>query len=177
MVLRGAFMVDDDVYHVTTGQHYRVQKRSDDATPSSYSSSQSSLVIYRDSDLYKAPTLRKRRNDDQGYLQEQQQSCGTHSLIDQEPSGTDAFEYYYPPNRTLSVPVTRFGGGLDLSSSWSDMLKAPLSKRQVAVKVAGPNPVPEGCPTNRLVNYMVSLREEIERCTNASVLIVCICFI
>lgn len=153
-------MVDDDVYHVTTGQHYRVQKRSDDAAPFSFSSSQSSLVIYRDSDLYKAPTLKKRRSDDQGYPQEQQQSCGTHNLINQQPSGADAFEYYYPPNRTLSLPVSGFGGGLDLSSSWSDVLKAPLSKRQLAVKVAGPSPVPDGCPANRLVNYMVRLWEE-----------------
>ncbi|KAG0055704.1 hypothetical protein BGZ83_007712 [Gryganskiella cystojenkinii] len=57
--------------------------------------------------------------------------------------------------RTLTIPASGFGEGLDLSSSWSDMLKSSmLSKRQVAVKVAGPNPVPEGCPANRLVNYM-----------------------
>ncbi|GJJ69157.1 hypothetical protein EMPS_01503 [Entomortierella parvispora] len=155
LVLRGAFMVGEDVYHVNTGQHYRVQKRSDDATPSSFSSSQSSLVIYRDSDLYNTPAmLKKRRSDDQGKPQGQQQSCGTHSLVNQEPFNTDAFEYYYPPNRTLTLPVSGYGGNLDLSSSWSDVLKAPLSKRQVAVKVAGPNPVPQGCPVDRLVNYM-----------------------
>lgn len=159
LVLRGAFMVDNDVYHVTTGQNYHVQKRSDDAVPSSFSSSHSSLVIYRDSDLHKAPMLlRKRRGDDDDNRPDHHLACGAGNLFNQDasrqPPVTDAFEYYYPPNRTLTMPVSGYGGGFDLSSSWSDMLKAPMSKRQVAVKVTGPNPVPDGCPANRLVNYM-----------------------
>ncbi|KAF9353917.1 hypothetical protein BGX26_008339, partial [Mortierella sp. AD094] len=152
IVLRGAFMADGDTFHVTTLQHYHVQKRSDDATPSTMQSTGSSLVIYRDSDLYtRSSSLRRKR----GIAQEEESSCGVESLVHRGRADADApimHEYYHPPNLTSSIPLRE---GHDLSSSWDTLWnKGPLVKRQVAVKVAGPNPVPDGCPANRLVNYM-----------------------
>ncbi|KAF8937009.1 hypothetical protein BGZ58_003383 [Dissophora ornata] len=158
LVLRGAFMADGDTYHVTTQQHYHIQKRSDDALPSTSPSSSpgSGLVIYRDSDLYgRHSGIRRKR----GLVQEEESSCGADLLMNRAArNGTDSsalppvHEYYYPPNTTTSIPVS---DGLDLSSSWMGLWKkSPLTKRGVALKVAGPTPVPDGCPANRLVNYM-----------------------
>ncbi|KAG0208087.1 hypothetical protein BGX33_006484 [Mortierella sp. NVP41] len=151
VVLRGAFMVNGDTYHVTTRQHYHVQKRSDDAFPNSPHSSLSdnSMVIFRDSDLYNPSRFLKAKRG----LQAEVVTCGSDTMLNRTASYIEAsssHEYYYPPDRTSTVPMSPF----DASSSWTDILAAPLSKRQIAVKVAGPNPVPEGCPTNRLVNYM-----------------------
>ncbi|KAF9110316.1 hypothetical protein BGX27_006498 [Mortierella sp. AM989] len=154
LVLRGAFMAGGDTYHVSTLQHYHIQKRSDDAVPSASRSSQSNPIIYRDSDLYTRPNnLRRKR----GLAIEEESSCGTGSLlhnniVDADESKPITHEYYHPPNLTSSIPLRERS---DLSSSWNHIWdKKSLEKRQVAVNVAGPNPVPEGCPINRLVNYM-----------------------
>lgn len=144
-------MVDDITYHVTSTDLYRIQKRSGDALP--YSSSPTSLgpsmIIFRDSDLYNRPTnLHKRR-------QGENDSCGADLLHPTNLNTFDApssgFEYYYPPNLTTIVPMTSY----DPNAAWTDILKGHIVKRQVTVNAAGPSPVPEGCPTNRLVNYMV----------------------
>ncbi|KAG0287611.1 hypothetical protein BGZ98_004585, partial [Dissophora globulifera] len=149
IVLRGAFMVNGDTYHVTTRHHYHVQKRSEDASPAP-TSADSTLVIYRDSDLYKpAGRLRKRREASTDDV-----ACGADNMLNKTAAyleATSSHSYYYPPVMTSTIPMS---GGFDMSSSWTDVLKAPLVKRDVAVNVAGPNPVPTGCPTNRLVNYM-----------------------
>ncbi|KAF9329823.1 hypothetical protein BGZ91_000383, partial [Linnemannia elongata] len=164
MVLRGAFMANGDTYHVTTRTHYHIQKRSDDAVPYSSPSSGSSLIIYRDSDLYDraATQMRRKRGTEDGSTGHN--TCGADALMkleDTHPLGAKAtsmasaltdHEFYYPPNLTTSIP--------DPSSSWMDLLAGSgggsggLRKRAVAMGVAGPDPVPEGCPTNRLVNYM-----------------------
>ncbi|KAG0222495.1 Metallo-peptidase family M12-domain-containing protein [Mortierella sp. GBAus27b] len=143
LIVRGAFMVHDDTYHVTSRKHYHVQKRSDDATPSS-ASSRSNLIIYRDSDLYKPSFLAKKKRG----LPTDEVSCGADTMLNKTAAFVEAAsspDHYYPPDLTASIPM--MGG-------WSDILKAPLTKRQVSVSVAGPNPVPTGCPPNRLVNYM-----------------------
>ncbi|KAF9366302.1 hypothetical protein BGX34_004489 [Mortierella sp. NVP85] len=145
LVIRGAFMVDGDTYHVTTQQHYHVQKRSDDAIPPQASSN---LVVYRDSDLYKPSFSKKKRG-----LSTNDVACGADSMLNKTAAyieATSSHDHYYPPDQTASIPLM---GGFEMGSSWADF-KTPLTKRQIAVKVAGPNPVPEGCPTNRLVNYM-----------------------
>ncbi|KAF9309503.1 hypothetical protein BG003_009691 [Podila horticola] len=137
IVLRGAFTMGDDTYHVTSRQHYHIQKRSDDAVPSALSN----LVIYRDSDLYKPKNLRRKR----GLTEEP--ACGADMIRPSNRTGVVTNEYYYPPDLTTTVPVL---GGFDMSSTpWIGTLKSPLVKR-----VAGPNPVPPGCPANRVVNYM-----------------------
>ncbi|KAI1302829.1 hypothetical protein EDD11_005499 [Mortierella claussenii] len=158
LVLRGAFMANGDTFHVTTRQHYHFQKRSDDAVPPALATdthSASSLVIFRDSDLYMRPSniLRRKRSN----TAQEETSCGADALM-QRSKGADGsasastpmplgHEYYYPPNLTTSIP--------DMGSSWAHLWKTgSLERRGVAVKVAGPNPVPEGCPTSRLVNYM-----------------------
>lgn len=166
MVLRGAFMANGDTYHVTTRTHYHIQKRSDDALPYSSPSPGSSLIIYRDSDLYDraATQMRRKRGTEDGSTGSN--TCGADALMkleDTHPLGAKAtgvesaltdHEFYYPPNLTTSIP--------DPSSSWMDLLaggvggSGGLRKRAVAMGVAGPEPVPEGCPTNRLVNYMVT---------------------
>lgn len=141
-------MVNGDTYHVTSQQHYHVQKRSEDAAPTSASSG-SSLIIYRDSDLYKPTGLRKKRG-----LTTDEVACGADTMLNKTAAyieATSSHDYYYPPDLTATIPVS----GLDMGSSWTDMLKAPLAKRQISVNAAGPNPVPEGCPANRLVTYMV----------------------
>ncbi|KAF8980760.1 hypothetical protein BGZ46_003721 [Entomortierella lignicola] len=150
LVLRGAFMANGDTFHVTTLQSYHIQKRSDDALPQTSQVIGSNLVIYRDSDLYTpSNNLRRKRNN----VLEEESSCGVGPHLYQNK--TDApitHEYYHPPNLTSSILIRE---GSDLSSSWNTLWnREPLVKRQVAVKVAGPNPVPDGCPTNRLVNYM-----------------------
>ncbi|ORY96016.1 Metallo-peptidase family M12-domain-containing protein [Lobosporangium transversale] len=158
-------MANGETYQVTTQEHYHLQKRSDDAAPPPLSSSTplssagSGLVIFRDSDLYTRSSniLRRKR----GLAPEGDSSCGSEILFDRsrraeaeaeagvvgaEPKPL-IHEYYYPPNLTTYIP--------DLSSSWSDVWKTgSLRKRDVAINVAGPNPVPDGCPTSRLVNYM-----------------------
>ncbi|KAI1304851.1 hypothetical protein EDD11_005053 [Mortierella claussenii] len=157
LVLRGAFMANGDTYHVTSRQHYHIQKRSDDAmpSPSSPADTGSSLVIFRDSDLFKPPSLRKRGLDTtRPAAATEQITCGADHMLNKTQGYVEAassHDYYYPPDLTATVPMT---GGYDISSSWVDVLKSPMMKRDVAVKVAGPNPVPEGCPANRLVNYM-----------------------
>ncbi|KAG0084320.1 hypothetical protein BGZ93_008920 [Podila epicladia] len=150
LILRGAFMVGGITYHITSTDHYRIQKRSSDALP--YSSSSSSLgpsmTIFRDSDIYNRPTNLHKRGEEEDI------SCGadlfhptTLNAFDAPSSG---FEYYYPPNLTTTVPMTSY----DPDAAWTDILKRHLVKRQVTINAVGPNPVPEGCPTNRLVNYM-----------------------
>ncbi|KAF9388242.1 hypothetical protein CPB97_001395 [Podila verticillata] len=156
LILRGAFMVDSVTYHVTSADHYRIQRRSSDALPYSSSSTSlgSSLIIFRDSDLYNRPTnLHKRQR-----IQEDDSACGADLLQPTAPNTfsdtttpSSGFEYYYPPNLTTTVPMTSY----DPNAVWKHILKGgQLVKRQLTVNTAGPNPVPEGCPTNRLVNYM-----------------------
>ncbi|KAG0054940.1 hypothetical protein BGZ83_010065 [Gryganskiella cystojenkinii] len=171
LILRGAFMVDGDTFHINTGTSYHIQKRSDDAIPRTSSSSPSTgteLIIYRDSDLYRpnVASTRKRalaHNNQQQDEQESSSSCGTDMLLTRSngngQSASRAFQteddYYHPPNLTTTIRETN--GGLDLSSSWTDLLqngRSSIQKRGIALKVAGPNPVPAGCPANRLVNYM-----------------------
>ncbi|KAF9298167.1 hypothetical protein BGZ88_007794 [Linnemannia elongata] len=151
VVLRGAFMVNGDTYHVTTRQHYHVQKRSDDAVPSSFQQlPDNSMVIFRDSDLYNPSRFLKAKRG----LQAEETTCGSDTMLNKTSAYIEAtsspHEYYYPPDLTSTIPMANF----DASSSWTDIFAAPMSKRGVAIKVAGPNPVPAGCPTNRLVNYM-----------------------
>ncbi|KAG0304317.1 hypothetical protein BGZ97_001551 [Linnemannia gamsii] len=150
VVLRGAFMVNGDTYHVTTRQHYHVQKRSDDAVPHSFQQlSDNSMVIFRDSDLYNPNRYLKAKRG----LHVEETTCGSDTMLNRTAAyieATSSHEYYYPPDRTSTIPMAAF----DASSSWTDILAAPMSKRGVAIKVAGPNPVPAGCPQNRLVNYM-----------------------
>ncbi|KAF8927757.1 hypothetical protein BGZ58_010142 [Dissophora ornata] len=142
LTLRGAFTVNGETYHVTSHQHYYVQKRSDDHSPSSASASLSSrLVIYRDSDLYRKGSLNKRQD------QQQLSSCGTDKTHNGR-KGALTHGYYYPPNLTSPlIPTGDLGGIFKMGS---------LGKREdpVMVKVAGPNPIPSGCPTTRMVNYM-----------------------
>lgn len=151
-------MVDSVTYHVTSADHYRIQRRSSDALPYSSSSTSlgSSLIIFRDSDLYNRPTnLHKRQR-----IQEDDSACGADLLQPTAPNTfsdtttpSSGFEYYYPPNLTTTVPMTSY----DPNAVWKHILKGgQLVKRQLTVNTAGPNPVPEGCPTNRLVNYMVT---------------------
>ncbi|KAG0197567.1 hypothetical protein BGX28_008973, partial [Mortierella sp. GBA30] len=145
VLLRGAFMVNDDTYHVTTRQHYQVNKRSDDAQPAPTSSG-SSVVIYRDSDLYKPKSLSKTKR---GFTSDET-TCGADTMLNRTAGHMEAMSslgHYYPPDLTAAVPMM---GGFEMSSSWAGVLNTPLVKRAVA----GPNPVPDGCPTNRLVNYM-----------------------
>lgn len=145
-------MVNGDTYHVTTRQHYHVQKRSDDAVPSSFQQlPDNSMVIFRDSDLYNPSRFLKAKRG----LQAEETTCGSDTMLNKTSAYIEAtsspHEYYYPPDLTSTIPMANF----DASSSWTDILATPMSKRGVAIKVAGPNPVPAGCPTNRLVNYMV----------------------
>jgi len=108
------------------------------------------MVIFRDSDLYNPKQFLKSKRG----LQVEEATCGSDTMLNRTAAYIEATlspAYYYPPDRTSTVPMSAF----DASSSWTEYLAAPLSKRAVAVKVAGPNPVPDGCPTNRLVNYMV----------------------
>ncbi|KAF9921736.1 hypothetical protein FBU30_008203 [Linnemannia zychae] len=157
VILRGAFTANGDTYHVTTRTHYHIQKRSDDAMPSASAPthSGSTMIIYRDSDLFDRTNnlMRRKRGDEQD---NPPGTCGADALMKQEhlhPLGDKAVstisaltdhEFYYPSNMTTFVR--------DPSSSWTNLLsgKGQVYKRAVA----GPNPVPEGCPTNRLVNYM-----------------------
>ncbi|KAG0348450.1 hypothetical protein BG004_005179 [Podila humilis] len=139
--MQGAFTFNGDTYHVTSRQHYHIQKRSDDATPSA--SGVSSLVIYRDSDLYKRSHTRHKRglaSQADGLM------CGASKVIDSNNLTGNApviHEYYYPPDLTSKIPA--FGGFEMSSTPWVGTL---------VKRVAGPNPVPPGCPANRLVNYM-----------------------
>ncbi|KAF8978948.1 hypothetical protein BGZ46_005980 [Entomortierella lignicola] len=147
-IIRGAFMVNDDTYHVTTRQSYHIQKRSDDAFPTQTSTG-TSLVIYRDSDLYKPAGSSRTKRD----LTSNEVSCGADHLnkTAEYISATSSHDYYYPPDSSTTIPDM---GGFKMSSSWTDMFKTSLVKRNVSVNVAGPSPVPQGCPVNRLVNYM-----------------------
>jgi hypothetical protein len=151
MVLRGAFTANGDTYHVTTRTHYHIQKRSDDAVPYSTlpSSPSSSLIIYRDSDLYNRAATQMRRKRGTEDSTTGPSTCGADALMkleDIHPLGAKAtspasaltdHEFYYPPNLTTSIP--------DPSSSWTNMLtgSSHLNKRAVAMGVAGPDPVPE----------------------------------
>ncbi|KAG0249104.1 hypothetical protein BG011_009578 [Mortierella polycephala] len=150
LMLRGAFTVDGDTYHITSRQHYHVQKRSDDYTPSSSSSSRpfSQLIIYRNSDIFKPRSGFSKRED-------QETICGAHQIIDRKKKSRAKTQhgYYNPPNLTTSIHL---GGSFNIFNFGS-----MLRKRQdggvgenLTIKVAGPNPAPTGCPTTRMVNYM-----------------------
>ncbi|CAO3570025.1 unnamed protein product [Mortierella alpina] len=152
LVLRGAFMVNDDTYHVTTREHYHIQKRADDALPPIYKSlpGADDLIIYRDSDMYKRSGSHAQQK--RGLVES---SCGTDQMrLNQQPAGISPptlDDFYYPPNLTRTIPAT----GYQASSSWMDLLSGnSVAKRGLEIRAAGPNPVPEGCPVNRLVNYM-----------------------
>lgn len=138
-------MVNDDTYHITTRQHYQITKRSDDAEPAPVSSG-SNVVIYRNSDLYNPKVF---SNKKRGLSHEV--SCGADTMLQRTADYNEtqsSYGHYYPPDLTAPVPMT---GGFDLSSSWAGVLRAPMVKRAVP----GPNPVPSGCPINRVYNYMV----------------------
>ncbi|KAF9177299.1 hypothetical protein BGZ50_008907 [Haplosporangium sp. Z 11] len=150
VLLRGAFMVNGDTYHVTSRQHYHIQKRSDDAIPPPTSSGPN-LVIYRDSDLYKPSSFARRKRG----LATDEATCGADLILNKTSvhnKDIASYEHYYPPDRTATVPMS---GEFDASSSWTDVLKSPLAAKQnLVIRAAGPDPVPAGCPANRLVNYM-----------------------
>ncbi|KAF9434891.1 hypothetical protein BGZ76_007252, partial [Entomortierella beljakovae] len=154
VVLRGAFMADGDTYHVTPIHTYHIQKRSEDAVPPTSQLIGPNLVVYRDSDLYtRSNSLRRKR----GLEREEESSCGSDSLAHGGRTGINpeaqvTHEYYHPPNLTTSIPLKE---GMDLSSSWDSLWnKGSLNKREISIRAVGPDPVPEGCPANRLVNYM-----------------------
>ncbi|KAF9573805.1 hypothetical protein BGW38_008380, partial [Lunasporangiospora selenospora] len=150
ILLHGAFSVDGDTYHVKSQQHYRAQKRADDAMPFGSASAvpRSSMVVYRDSDLYHSrSTLRKKKRglDTDNDVH----TCGSDKMLPKTPSFLEAASnkgHYYPPDFSEGVPMTNV---FELNSPWRAFAKSPLVKR-----APGPNPVPSGCPTNRLVTYM-----------------------
>ncbi|KAG0349564.1 hypothetical protein BG004_004417 [Podila humilis] len=167
LILRGAFTVNEVTYHVNSKDHYHLQKRSDDAVPNSSSSAiftqlGSNMIIFRDTDFYnRASRLLKRQ--DSPHRESESTACGVdllhrHHAENATPGEEEAamspstpFGYYYPPNRTTTIPASAF----DANNAWTDILKdGPLAKRELTVRALGPNPVPEGCPANRLVNYM-----------------------
>ncbi|GJJ71610.1 hypothetical protein EMPS_03960 [Entomortierella parvispora] len=138
MVLRGAFTDGSTTYHVTSRQHYHVQKRSDDHSPSSSAPADGELVIYRDSDIFKHKLK-------QGDHDEPLSTCGSTGPSYASPEQHHG--YYYPPDLTAPVPMGGAGSVFEMGM--------PFRKRDdVTVKVAGPNPVPTGCPASRMVNYM-----------------------
>ncbi|KAF9079751.1 hypothetical protein BGX23_003309 [Mortierella sp. AD031] len=171
IILRGAFTTRDDTYHVTSRQYYHVQKRSDDhsppsALPSSPSVS-SQLIIYRDSDLRKPSSTTKlyARGDHPSeeevqWTERQATTCGAGLIAnDSNNNSTAAAQqhgYYYPPDLTAPIPI----GGAAASSGIFEFAATTFGKRSsslennIMVKVAGPNPVPTGCPVTRMVNYM-----------------------
>ncbi|KAG0073077.1 hypothetical protein BGZ89_012145 [Linnemannia elongata] len=177
IILRGAFTTKDDTYHITSRQHYHVQKRSDDhSSPPSSNSLSSQLIIYRDSDLHKPTKKLHARRDfesDEEEAEWQATTCGAgfvSSRIDHNnynnngnwSTGTAGSEgehgYYYPPDLTAPIPM---GGAAGTAgpSSFFNMAATTFRKRSsaennVMVKVAGPSPVPTGCPTDRTINYM-----------------------
>ncbi|KAF9969540.1 hypothetical protein BGZ73_008092 [Actinomortierella ambigua] len=150
LTLSGAFSVFDDTYHVTSKQTYRRQKRADDALPFAHAA-ESHLVIFRDSDLYSAGNnqLRRKRS-----AQEPINTCGSDTMLNRTAEFDAALlqrGHYYPPD--LNVPMDAVGSGM--SSSWSSLLQpASLHKRKLEVRAVGPNPVPAGCPQNRMVIYV-----------------------
>ncbi|KAG0224616.1 hypothetical protein BGW42_004979 [Actinomortierella wolfii] len=150
--LSGAFTAYDDTFHVTTKQLYHRQKRAEDAVPFSHES-ESHLVIFRDSDLYHANSNQQRRKRS---THEPQYSCGADTMLNRTAEFEDALSkrgYYYPPD--LSAPILMDAMDDNLSSPWSSLLKpASLHKRKLEVRAAGPNPVPAGCPQNRMVIYV-----------------------
>ncbi|KAG0213145.1 hypothetical protein BGX28_004971 [Mortierella sp. GBA30] len=158
-------MVHDDTYHVTTREHYHIQKRDDDALPSSYfSAPESDLVIYRDSDLYKrsaSPSKRKRGMDES--------SCGTDAMLPNNPTAdifmTTMDDYYYTPNLTTTIPgscehlqgvaadctyVRRYKGVAQarqqILANFNTASAIYESTFNVALGVIALNIVPEGCP-------------------------------
>ena len=136
MVLRGAFTDGSTTYHVTSRQHYYVQKRSHDHSPSA--SRDDELIIYRDSDVFRQQ--HKRSDDD-----EPLSTCGATG-----PSYSSAVKqhgYYYPPDLTAPVPMGGAGSAFEMGQLFR-------KRDDVMVKVAGPNPVPTGCPASTMVNYM-----------------------
>ncbi|KAF9429445.1 hypothetical protein BGZ76_001283 [Entomortierella beljakovae] len=150
LILRGAFMANDDTYHINTRHVYHVQKRSDDALPPEASLG-SNLIIYRDSDLYK-PTLNPRKKRG---LETNNVSCGSDHMLNKTAGyieSVSSHDYYYPPDLSATTPML---GDYDMASSpsWMNVL-SPLAKRSLTIRAVGPNPVPAGCPVNRLVNYM-----------------------
>ncbi|KAF9167888.1 hypothetical protein DFQ26_002636 [Actinomortierella ambigua] len=152
LILSGAFTVFDDTFHVTPKQTYHRQKRSEDALPLSYSP-ESHLVIFRDSDLYRPGNshLRTKRS-----ARDPTNTCGSDTMLNRTTEFEEALSqrgHYYPPDRNVPLPMGAMDS--DLSSSWPSLLKpASLQKRKLEIRAAGPNPVPAGCPQNRMVIYM-----------------------
>ncbi|KAF9320878.1 hypothetical protein BG003_004435 [Podila horticola] len=142
VILRGAFTVGDDTYHVTTRQHYHIQKRSDDHVPRTNIRHKSSLVIYRDSDLLQ-PTHQFRKRSTPA-----QSSCGTNS---QRP--TEPYSYYYPPDLTSPLSSSPRSGLFGMINS-GVLHKRADNTSDIMVTIAGPNPVPTGCPQTRMITYI-----------------------
>ncbi|KAG0328083.1 hypothetical protein BGZ99_006256 [Dissophora globulifera] len=145
MVLRGAYTADGETYHVTSRQHYSIQKRADDRLPLSAASD---VVIYRDSDLLH-PRQFNKRGDYAQIL-----SCGTaKSHNNASGNASTSHGYYYPPplisqeSPAAGVGWSRIGSVFHFDS---------LKKRDdpVMIKITGPNPIPSGCPTDRVVNFI-----------------------
>ncbi|KAF9326399.1 hypothetical protein BG006_010165 [Podila minutissima] len=143
IILRGAFNVGDDTYHVTTRQHYHIQKRSDDHAPLTNTRHKSNLVIYRDSDLLQTTHQIKKRSTPA------QSSCGTKGQRSTEPHG-----YYYPPDLTSPLSPSSSGSGLFGMINSGILHKRAVNTSDIMVTVAGPNPVPSGCPQTRMVAYI-----------------------
>ncbi|KAF8988480.1 hypothetical protein BGZ52_009261 [Haplosporangium bisporale] len=148
LILRGAFTVDNDTFHVTTRQHYHIQKRSDDHSPRPRDArSKSSLVIYRDSDLLKSSNQLKKRSAPP------EPSCGAKVVH----GPTEPYGYYYPPDPTSPLSSYSSGTGSDVFG----MIRSGLLHKRddsndsgIMVTMAGPSPVPTGCPKTRMVTYI-----------------------
>ncbi|KAF9934680.1 hypothetical protein FBU30_001004 [Linnemannia zychae] len=173
IILRGAFTTKDDTYHITSRQSYHIQKRSDDHMPPSSSKISSQLIIYRDSDLRK-PTkkLYQRRDfasEEERMVWEEREAtaCGAGYIASKmgtqningtkSSAGVPEYGYYHPPNLTEFIPMER-GEGIGPSSFFkmaaTKFRKTSNPEDEIMIKVAGPNPVPTGCPAARMINYM-----------------------
>ncbi|KAI9306123.1 Metallo-peptidase family M12-domain-containing protein, partial [Cunninghamella echinulata] len=147
-IFEGAFMTNDDTYHVKSSETYQRVKRSDDAElHHAYRSPSSNvhMVIYRDSDTVVVPVMKRDGTIAYG------DSCAVDKLL----YNNNQKSYSFDPALSLisSSPIKEKEKELDTHLSKLNYdafngihnmaMMGSLSKR-----------APTGCPTTKKINYM-----------------------
>ncbi|KAI8099578.1 Metallo-peptidase family M12-domain-containing protein [Halteromyces radiatus] len=144
-VFEGAFMVNEDTYHVKASQNYQRVKRSDDADLHHGYDTKNDvhMVIYRDSDTVVVPVVKRDGSIDMG------DSCGfdrllynnQHARYDTSSSLLSNLDYTNPFQQSQDIQ-RRHHYDKFIGIEHKAMMGA-LTKR-----------APSGCPTTKKINYM-----------------------
>ncbi|CAO3599534.1 unnamed protein product [Absidia cylindrospora] len=160
-VFEGAFMVNQDTYHVKASKNYQRVKRSDDADlHHGYDTDNDiHMVIYRDSDTVVVPVMKRDKTWDHG-----EDECGFDRLLynSNKNSHDDNQQQQHAPSPLDTTMMTN-RNNINLMPFSNDNLLKKNSGRHYdlysgiehgAMMGSLAKRAPSGCPTTKKINYM-----------------------